>query len=437
MKDKLKEFVENEKIEIPHSFELKFEETLDRLPDKKVHKINKYKAVASIGLTIFVASGVAMAMSDGIYKYIPTEGVIMDSEKSIYIMEEPLVVTDSSGEEITFDMSIHEEMNRAIINIGGKHEEINPVKTTLKIGGKEYKSWEQYTHEYNNTWGMVDVFKHISKYNVDEEIVYTMYLDEEDTIEFKTKLKEANGVSTYSDIGIASEYNNIPINAVIDEKEEYVTASFMSELIEKGISVTTGIDGIDGVFSGIYLEDISENRVYGMREVSGGSMKPNQVKFDTRKITKPYKVVVPQIRMDLNYNDEAIATSEEVKLTIPKDGESIEFDKDIKFNLDDKIIKTENDKVKIVKGTRIKNKYIVEIEYPNNERGRDELISVIGVKESIFGKEKRAWSQVDTDEDINFINILEFEVNSFDKELEFKLAPTAYELKGSWEFNIK
>ncbi|MGL5507588.1 MAG: hypothetical protein ACRDB0_06780, partial [Paraclostridium sp.] len=66
MVDKLKEFTKNEIIDIPESFERKFEETLKNLPDKKVHKISKYKAIASIGIILFIASGVAMAMSDGI-----------------------------------------------------------------------------------------------------------------------------------------------------------------------------------------------------------------------------------------------------------------------------------------------------------------------------------------------------------------------------------
>ncbi|MGL5751184.1 MAG: hypothetical protein ACRCXT_11690, partial [Paraclostridium sp.] len=337
-----------------------------------------------------------------------------------------------------FDMSIHEEMNRAVINIGGKHEEINPVKTTLKIGGKEYKSWEQYTHEYNNTWGMVDVFKHISKYNVDEEIVYTMYLDEEDTIEFKTKLKEANGVSTYSDIGIASEYNNIPINVVIDEKDDYILANFISELKHKEMDVTIGTDG-DSSFAGIYIEDINENREYGMREVSSGGVKLNQVKFDTRKIIKPYKIVVPQVRIDFNHYDEKelVGNSEEVVLDIPKDGDSIKLDKDVKLELDDTVIKTNNDIVKLVKGTRRGNKYIVEVDYPQNKTGEDELISIMGVKEGLFGKEERVWSQNSMDIEHNSIEVLEFDINSFDKDIKLKVAPATYKLKGNWEFNIK
>lgn len=439
MYDKLNEFNKNKNVDIPESFEKKFEETLKNLPDKKVHKVSKYKIIASIGITLFIASGIAMAISNDIYKYIPTDGVMMKSEKSIYIMEEPITRVANNGEEITFDISIYEDMERAIVSIGGKYSPIKLTKSTLKIGDKLYESSEMNTHEYNYTWGQVDVFKGIDKYNGNEEIIYTMYVNEKDKIEFKTKLKEVNGVSSYRDIGITSVYNNIPITVMKHEREDYVVANFMSELTEKGIYITAGIEGIDGTFSGIYLEDSERNRVYGMREISGGGMKINQSKFDTRKLNKPYKLVIPQIRMDLNWYEEksAILTSKEVSIPIAKDGESIEINKDVKFNLDNKILKTSNDTVRILKGKRINNKYRVEIEYPKNERGKDNLISVMSIEKNIFEKEKRNFSQHDVDKDMNFIQILEFDISNFDKEIKFKLAPVSYELKGNWEFEIK
>ncbi|MGL4913120.1 MAG: hypothetical protein ACRC3Y_11905, partial [Romboutsia sp.] len=193
MDDKLKKLANKQSIDISESFERKFEESLNNLPDKNDeilssitykpfkllkgisfdYKKNKYTMVASLALVIIVSSGVVMAISDKNYKYVPSSGIVFDSENSVYGLEEPIVGVDSNGEELELQMFISEEMDRAVVNIGGEFNIPKSTKAELKIGNKIYENEREDVSELEYTWGLVDVFSKIGDYNENDKITYT------------------------------------------------------------------------------------------------------------------------------------------------------------------------------------------------------------------------------------------------------------------------
>ena len=436
MSDKLKNLVNKQDLEIPESFEKKFEETLNSLPNKKVHKKNKYTMAASLALIIMVSSGVAMAISNNKYKYLPTSGVVFDSESSMYGHEEPIIGVDSNGEKIQLEMFISEEMNRAVVDIGGEFNIPKSTKAELKIGNKVYKNERSDLSELKYTWGAVDVFDEIGEYKESDKITYSIYMDDSDKVDFNIKLKEIDGVSKYEELGITSNYNNIPITAILNEKKDYMEVDFILKQTQIGLDISPGYDSGDGTFSGIYLLDANETRVNGLREIKNGDIKFNRVKFDTRNLVKPYKIIIPEVRASLFW-EVRTTMSDEITLPIPKDGETLEINKIIEMDKGENFVKTDNDSVKLVRGTREKDKYIVELEYNENKKGKDNIRQVVAFKDNRLKKDEFILSQTGFDEDMNFIQILEFDINGFNNTIKFKLSPSYYELRGNWEFSVK
>ncbi|MGL5311969.1 MAG: hypothetical protein ACRC92_01865, partial [Peptostreptococcaceae bacterium] len=184
MDKKLKNLINKDDINIPDSFDKRFEDTLNSLPNKRVHKFNSYRIAASIVLTLTIGSGIVLAISDNKYKYMPVEGVIVDSENKVYGLNEPISNVDNNGEEIRLEMLIYEESNRARVQTSGEFNIPKSEKAELKIGDKVYKNNRVNLSELNYTWGAIDTFDGIKDYKEGEKIVYTIYTDDENKVEF-------------------------------------------------------------------------------------------------------------------------------------------------------------------------------------------------------------------------------------------------------------
>lgn len=435
MEEKIKELAKTQTIDIPERFNNRFEETLNNIPNKKKIKYSRYQIAASIVATILLGSGVAIAMANNKYKYVPTTGHVLDVEGSVYGLDESIVREDKNGNEITLDVQIIEDMERAIVNVGGMYFLPKSDKSELKIGDKIYKNDRGSIEELEYSWGAVDVFYNINKYEEGQEIVYTIYLDDENKVDFNLSLKEIKGVENYKNLGIISKYNNIEITSIINEKEDEMIIDFFSN--DNPAYITPGIDGVDGTFSGIYLTDTNGKRVNGLRKIENGSIKYSRVKFDTRDTKKPYNIVVPQVIAEFFMIENKDIYSEEISLDIPKDGETVEINKDIKLDIESTGIKTDNNTVKLTTGKREGNKFIVNVEYPGNELGKDNLRQVFAVEERVIGKDKLTFEQSDFDENLNLVNTLEFDINMLKNKIKIKLSPCIYHLKGNWKFIIE
>ncbi|MGL4911755.1 MAG: hypothetical protein ACRC3Y_04910 [Romboutsia sp.] len=435
MDEQIKELAKKQSIDIPESFNNRFEETLNNIPSKKKIKYSRYQIAASIVATILLGSGVAIAMANNRYKYVPTTGNVLDMEGSVYGLEETIVTEDQNGNEITLDIQIIEDMDRAIVNVGGMYFLPESEKSELKIGDKIYKNDRASIGEWGYSWGAVDVFYNLNKYEEGQDVVYTVYLDNENKVDFNLSLKEIKGVENYDNLGIVSKYNNIEMTSIINEKEDEMVIDFFSS--DNPVYITPGIDGVDGTFSSIYLIDANGKRVNGLRKVENGAIKSNRVRFDTRDTQKPYKVIVPQVIAEFFMIENNDIYSDEIILDVPKDGEAIEINKDIKLDIESTGIKTDNETVKLTTGRREGNKFMVNIEYPENERSKDYLRQVFAVEKRVIGKDKLTFAQTDCDENFEFVDTLEFDVNMFKNKIKFKLSPCIYDLKGNWEFIIE
>lgn len=435
MDDKLKDLAKKQSIDIPESFNNRFEETLNNIQNKKKSKYSRYQIAASILATIILGSGVAIAMANNKYKYVPTTGNVLDMEGSVYGLEETIVKEDKNGNKITLDIQIIEDMDRAIVNVGGMYFLPESEKSELRIDDKIYINDRASIGELEYSWGAVDAFYNIDKYEEGQEVVYTIYLDDENKVDFNLDLKEIKGVENYKNLGIVSKYNNIEMTSIINEKEDEMVIDFFSS--DNPVHITPGIDGVDGTFSSIYLIDANGKRVNGLRKVENGAIKSNRVRFDTRETQKPYKIIVPQVIAEFFIIENKEIYSEEITLDVPKDGETIEINKDIKLDIESTGIKTDNETVKLTSGKREGNKFIVNVEYPENEGSKDYLRQVFAVEERIIGKDKLTFAQSDFDENFEFIDTLEFDVNMFKNKIKFKLSPCIYDLKGNWEFIIE
>ncbi|MGL4913824.1 MAG: hypothetical protein ACRC3Y_15490, partial [Romboutsia sp.] len=237
-------------------------------------------------------------------------------------------------------------------------------------------------------------------------------------------------------LGITSTHNHIPITAILNERKDYMEVDFIAEDSKKGVSISPGYYSGDGTFSGIYLLDDNGTRVNGLREIKNGSIKTNRVKFDTRNLVKPYKIIIPEVRAFLFW-EEAGAISDEISLSIPKDGETVQINEVIKMDNGKNLVNTENNTVKLLRGTRNKDKYILEVKYNKNEKSKDNLIQVVAFKGDNIKREKFILSQTTFDKDNKLIETIEFDINSFNQSIKFKLSPCNYELKGNWEFEVK
>lgn len=434
MNDKLKDLAKKDNMEIPESFNIKFEESLNNLPQKKKSKYSKYQIAASIMLTVLVGSGVAIAISNNKYKYIPTTGSVFENEGAIYGLDDVIVQDDKQGNDIVLDMQIIEDTKKAVVNIGGKYFLPKSDKAELKIGDKVYKNYRSNIGELEYSWGAIDVFSNIKGYEEGENIVYTLYLDDENKIDFKLELKEIDGVNNYEDLGITSIYNDIPITAIVNENEENLVVDFVSS--KDKVHINPGIDGVDGTYSAIYLVDANGTSRVGLREIKNGSIKYDRVKFDTRNTQKPYKIVIPQVSADYTAQGEN-TYSEELSLNIPKNGESIEINKEIKLDIGNTGIQTNNNTVKLTSGKREGNKFIVRVEYPENETDKDYLRQVFAIEDKLVGEDKLSFAMSDFDENMKLVHTLEFDVSVLKNKVKFRLAPTIYDIKGNWEFMIK
>lgn len=435
MDDKIRELAKTKRIDIPENFNNRFEESLENLPSNNKIRYGKYQMVAGILLCILVSSSVAIAISNNKYKYIYTSGNVFEYEGKIYGLEETIEKEDKDGNKIVLDMQIIEENNMARVSVGGMYFLPKSEKSELKIGNNTYKNTRTGVNELEYSWGVYDIFEGIKGYEENQEIVYTIYLDNENKVDFNLRLKEIEGVENYENLGIVDKYNNIQITSIINENKNEMVIDFLT--YDNPVNIRPGIDGVDGTFSAIYLIDANGKRVNGLRTIENGSIKYNRVKFDTRDTQKPYKMVIPQVIAEFFMIEDEDIYSKYITLDIPKDGEIVEIDKDIKLDIKSTGIKTDNDTVKLTSGKREGNKFIVNVEYPENERGKDYLNQVFAVEEKVIGKDKLTFAQSDFDENLELVNTLEFDITMFKNKIKFKMSPDIYELKGNWQFIIE
>ncbi|MGL5313774.1 MAG: hypothetical protein ACRC92_11055, partial [Peptostreptococcaceae bacterium] len=223
--------------------------------------------------------------------------------------------------------------------------------------------------------------------------------------------------------------------AIINEGKEKLVVDFFNDSNE--YSLLAGCDGIDRTFTNIYIIDNNGEKVYGKKEISAGSIKSNRVRFSTNGLEKPYKLVVPEVRVDLLKEDNPLIMSEEIEVKVPKKGETIEINKEVAMDIGAKIIDTDNNKVKLVRGTREDNKFILEIEHTDNQNSIDELNQVTSIKEKVLGRDELVYGKSEFDDDSNLIHFIEFDLKGFEKSIKFKLSPITYFMKGNWEYIIE
>lgn len=436
MSNKLNKYIDKDKVHTPKKFDERFEETLNNLPDKSTYKKNPYKFIASIACITILTTGMTMAISNKPYKYMPTSGAMFTSEKTIYGLENTIVKKDAKGKEIELDMFINTENNRAVIQTNGELNIPESEKAELKIGDDIYINKRTSLNQYKYTWGATDIFEDIKDYNENDEIIYTLYTDENNKLDFNIKLKEIDGVEDYSDLGFKAKDKNISLNAIVNEYDGYIEVDFFNPLDDYS-NIIAGIDSIDEVSTGIYLTDANDKSVFARREISSGGVRYNRVKIDTTNLEKPYKLIVPQLKVDLYKENKIAAISEEINIEVPKNGETIEINKDIEMNFAKNIIDTTNNKVKLTKGTREDNKFILEVEYTENEDNIDKISNVMAYQDKLIGKYDEVWSSSYFDDEDKLVTVLEFTLNPMQKNIKFKLSPDVYEIKGNWTFTIE
>ncbi|MGL5749702.1 MAG: hypothetical protein ACRCXT_04190 [Paraclostridium sp.] len=433
MNEKLERYLDKKNIDIPKSFELKFEDTLNNLPVKNTYKKNKYMKVATLLLVLVTGTGAISALANNTHKYMPNSGVVINSESNIYGLKEKLFKLDSKGNEINLDMFIDSKNDKAVVFVGGESNIPKSEKAELKIGDKVYINQRGYVNELDDTWGTHDIFKDIDEYNQNDKITYTLYMNNKEKVEFDIRVQEIKGVLNYNELGVTSTYNNIPITAVSDEQDNDLYINFIVSDFTKDINIIPGYDSTNQTSTGIYLLDSDGTRVDGVREINNGQVKMNRIKFKTNNLKKPYKIIIPEVKVSLSENYSELE-SEEIIINIPKDGESLNINKDIKFKELKKILSTDNDVVEIMDVTRNKNKAIVKFKYKNRDY-KDRLVQIYAI-ESNLANSNYLYSQSSQDKDMDSTNIIEFDINNLASNIKFKISPLVYEIKGNWQFEI-
>ena len=420
-------------------------------------KIRKYKnkkilsMVASIALVLIIGTPVALAIVDKLYKYDPSSGSIIKSEKPLYILKNPITKKVRDGEITLTSFVAYPEEERIEINeLGEKLSGFKFIKREIRVNGEEVLK-DTYTRVNDSGWDM-GMATYI-KYKAGDEILYTIKLKDKENnitkVDFNVNLEEATSVEEYNRNGVKDTKNNVTLSTITREEKDTLYAELMAIPSIDNINFRVNHYGNhinENKGSNIFLVDSNGKKVEGEYVLDNNKM--NEFKFDISNMKKPFTIEVK----DINVSNE-INKGVKVKLPKLKFGESLDINKEFDLEIKDNELTKYSNTVKINKVERKQidrvDTYKVDIEYPDNEDYPIKLTSLgIEPKISMFGMGKFNFtsSSQDSLEDETHKSIkiylenyseIDFKKREKARGVEFKMIADSYIIQGPWKLNVK
>ncbi len=409
----------------------------------KAHKNYKKHFSFSIKKTLIAAiiiigmlSTVVLAKYDLIYKFIPQRGGVISSEGSIYSLKNPLeqVVEGSkiTLEDLVMDTS-NNNCNAKIVTSKGRITESEVI-----LGENRFKSGNNSSAGGGEGGSFWYSYSDITSYNEGDKITVNAYLDNKKLITFEAELEKIEGVSDYNSLGPTDTKENISITAVVKEIDHILDVNFITPNKEGEQIVYYG-DEFNQKNEGIYLRDSMGAQVKGERLFHND--RNNHMQFNIEGLVKPYKIILPQVTIEMRNENLA---NEEIKIKVPKPGEKIDINKEIKI---------EDGTIKILQGHRLGNNeeqiiwgekkdvttnYILSFKLISNKPNRiltQFKISSIGTLFNIKGDFSGYGSEY------NEKGVIDKVIIDLDKPnkntLKLNITSVNYLVNGNWEFSIE